>query len=90
MQKALDNYRDKISLKMPKTSHVSYKIGEKVLVFSPKTKRFVERGTILGYIPNTANMIPTSYTIQMGNGTTRVVNQAWLSLDGQHADGGGD
>ena len=67
MSTALQKYRAKVAEKRQNTSHEEYKLGEEVLVFSPKTNRFLEKGTITSYLPSTECQIPPSYYVTLKN-----------------------
>ena len=79
IQEKLDNYRDKISNKVKRSTHQKFTIGDKVFLFNAGTKQFDQKGTIFSFIPN-ENSLPTSYHVKMQGGNIRVVNQSWLHL----------
>ena len=79
MKEAMKKYRAKAAEKRKKNTTEEYKIGEEVLIFSPKTNKFVERAVILSYLPSTECHIPTSYYVTFANNQVRKVNVAWIS-----------
>ena len=48
-------------------------------IFHPKQQGFVEEGEILNWDPTHDGVIPRAYRVCMANGTSRKVNQSWLT-----------
>ena len=76
MNNALKKYRAKVADKRRRTTHEDYDIGEEILVFSPKTNRFLGKSDITSFISSTENQIPSSYYVTFANNQVRKVNQA--------------
>ena len=58
---------------------ILYELGQEVLVYSPKTKSFSDRGVISSWSPDDDQLGPRNYLVQMSSGANRQVNTSWLS-----------
>ena len=77
IQQKLDEYRDKVSKKVKRSTHKKFKIGDELYIFNSGTKKLDEKGAISSLTPN-ENAYPTSFHVKMRGGPIRLVNQAWL------------
>ena len=89
MRLAMREHRMKRNRALRNTTHTEYTNGDKVLVFHLKEKGFVEEGEIIGWDPTHNDIIPRAYRVPMSNGTSRNVNQSWLTLCPPIEEGGG-
>ena len=57
----------------------NYELNQDVIIFNPHKKLFCEAGTIQFFVPISDRLGPQQFMVQMANGSSRVINSAWLS-----------
>ena len=79
MQEAMQKHRTRYGKALKTHNAVKYKIGQHVLVFTPKEGQFCDTGTVETWSPENDGLGPRDYSIRMESGSLRKVNSSWLS-----------
>ena len=79
MQDAMQKHRTRYGKSLQTHNAVKYKIGQHVLVFSPKEKQFCDTGTVESWSPENDGLGSQDYNIRMESGSMCKVNSSWLS-----------
>ena len=79
MQEAMQQYRTRHGKTFKTHNAVQYKIGQHVLVFTPKEGQFCDTGTVESWTPGNDGLGPQDYSIRMESRSLQRVNSSWLS-----------
>ena len=91
VQAAMQQHRMRYGKALKTHNSIQYKLGQQVLVFSPKQGQFSETGAIESWTPGDDLLGPRNFSIRMSSGSLRRVNSSWLSpLPGQHQENSQD
>ena len=81
MTSKIEAHREKFRLDVKNTTETTFKIVDKVPIFSTKNGCFSEKGIIGNFEPAQDSYGPRHYTVEMEEGGQRRVSTSWLTLE---------